>query len=63
MDDVEVVSAGKWFKYFVGNYKSLDEAKKRQQEVQEKGYDTAFVVAYENGEKISVDEAVKKLKK
>lgn len=63
MDDVEVVSTGKWFKYFVGNYKSLDEAKKRQQEVQEKGYDTAFVVAYENGEKISVDEAVKKLKK
>lgn len=62
MDDVEVKTAGKWYKYFVGNYSSLDEAKARQKEVQEKGYDTAFVVAYENGEKISVNDAVKKIK-
>lgn len=61
MSDVEMVTAGKWFKYFVGNYKSLDEAKARQKEVQEKGYDTAFIVAYDNGKKISVEDAVKKL--
>lgn len=61
MDDVEMVSAGKWYKYFVGNYGSIDEAKARQEEVQEKGYDTAFIVAYEDGKKISVSDAVKKL--
>lgn len=61
MDDVEMETAGKWYKYFVGNYKSLDEAKERQKEVQEKGYDTAFIVAYEDGKKISVTEAVKKI--
>lgn len=61
MSDVEMESAGKWYKYFVGNYRSLDEAKERQKEVQEKGYDTAFIVAYEDGKKISVNEAVKKI--
>ncbi|CAG5082700.1 N-acetylmuramoyl-L-alanine amidase [Parvicella tangerina] len=61
MTDVEMVAAGKWYKYFVGNYKSIDEAKARQKEVQEIGYDTAFIVAYENGKKINVSEAVKKL--
>lgn len=61
MTDVEIEPAGKWYKYFVGNYKTIDEAKVRQKEVQEKGYDTAFIVAYEDGKKISVSEAVKKI--
>ncbi len=61
MSDVEMVPSGKWFKYFVGSYKTIDEAKARQQEVQEKGYDTAFIVAYEDGKKISVSDAVNKM--
>lgn len=62
MTDVEMASAGKWYKYFVGKYKTVEEAKARQKEVQELGYDTAFIVAYENGVKISVSDAIEKVK-
>lgn len=61
MTDVKMETAGKWYKYFVGSYKSIDEAKARQKEVQGLGYDTAFIVAYDDGKKISVADAVKKL--
>ncbi len=62
MNDVEMIPSGKWFKYFVGSYSSYDDAKSRQTEVREKGYDTAFMVAYENGKKVDVKYAAEKSK-
>lgn len=62
MVDVEMIPSGKWFKYFVGKYPTYEEAKARQTEVREKGYDTAFMVAYEDGKKVDVSYAAKKSK-
>jgi N-acetylmuramoyl-L-alanine amidase len=62
MLDVEMIPSGKWFKYFVGNYSSYEDAKDRQTEVREKGYDTAFMVAYEDGKKVDVKYAAYKSK-
>ena len=62
MIDVEMIPSGKWYKYFVGNYNSYDEAHLRQAEVREKGYDTAFMVEYEDGKKVDVKYATDKLK-
>ena len=62
MNDVEMIPSGKWFKYCVGSYSSYDDAKARQTEVREKGYDTAFMVAYENGKKVDVKYAAEKSK-
>jgi N-acetylmuramoyl-L-alanine amidase len=62
MIDVEMIPSGKWYKYFVGNYTTYDEALTRQTEVREKGYDTAFMVAYEDGKKVDVKYANDKLK-
>jgi cell division septation protein DedD len=36
-------------KYFSGNFKTYDEAKKRKSEMIEKGFQGAFIVAFENG--------------
>lgn len=61
MKDVEMIQTGKWYKYFVGNYKSHEEAITRQEEVRKMGYDTAFIVAYEDGNKVDVKYAQEKI--
>jgi len=58
MKDVEMNKSGKFFKYFVGNYNGVNSAKERQKEVRELGYDTAFLVAYQDGKKIPVKLAI-----
>ncbi len=47
-------------KYFYGETQSYEEANKLKQEARDKGFDSAFVVAFRNGKKISVQEALKK---
>lgn len=47
--------------YTVGNYKSYDEAKSTKSTLISEGIADAFVVAYNNGKKISVEEAIKLL--
>ncbi|NER14005.1 N-acetylmuramoyl-L-alanine amidase [Leptobacterium flavescens] len=47
------------YRYFYGESPSFEEVKKFQKEAREKGYPSAFIVAYKNGQKISVREAVK----
>lgn len=46
------------FKYAVGNYKNLVDAKEMQKEIKE-GYPGAFIIAFRNGNKISLAEALK----
>jgi N-acetylmuramoyl-L-alanine amidase len=47
------------YKYLVGNENSFESAVKLQREIREKAYKDAFIVAFNNGEKISITEAFK----
>ncbi|WP_339834350.1 N-acetylmuramoyl-L-alanine amidase [uncultured Flavobacterium sp.] len=47
------------YKYFYEEAKSYDEAKKNLEVAKEKGFDSAFIVAFKNGEKINISEALK----
>ena len=49
------------FRYLYGNTRSYSEAKLLQSNAAVKGYTTAFIVAYKEGERIPVPEAVKYL--
>jgi len=46
------------FKYTVGNFLTFDEAKARQKDVRKKGFDAAFIIAFYNGKKITVQEGM-----
>ena len=50
-------------KYLVGCTQSLDDAKKNQKILRDAGFSGAFVVAFENGIRISNEEALKKMQK
>lgn len=50
-------------KYLVGSTRSLDDAKKNQKILRDAGFSGAFVVAFENGIRISNEEALKKVQK
>lgn len=60
MKDVDMYISGKFYKYIVGDYTNVEEAKERLKKVKEKGYSTAFIIAFENGKRISMKEALKK---
>lgn len=59
LKSIEVIEDAHFYKYLSGNYDSLEIAKKKQQELAEKGFQEAFVVAYKGDERISFDEALK----
>ena len=48
------------YKYFYEEAKSYTEAQKNLEEAKEKGFGSAFIVAFKNGEKINLSEAIKK---
>jgi len=62
MKDVERVEVGNKYKYIVGSYSNIDEAKKRQSEVRSIGYESAFVIAFENGKRLDLQKAIEKSK-
>ena len=48
------------YKYYTGIFvKDLDAAKKHKVAMQEKGFSSAFVIAFSNGERISIEKAIK----
>lgn len=47
------------YKYFYGNFSSYEVAKEQLQEAKSKGFDSAFIVAYIDGKKVTVQEALK----
>ncbi|MDG1477404.1 MAG: SPOR domain-containing protein [Vicingaceae bacterium] len=51
-----------YYRYEAGNFSNYNDAKKAQKAVVDKGYSDSFVIAYFNGEKISIHEALKKEK-
>ncbi|WKD84721.1 N-acetylmuramoyl-L-alanine amidase AmiA [Polaribacter huanghezhanensis] len=59
LKDVESIKVGRFYKYYYGkttNYKNIQSLLKR---VKKKGYRSAFIAAFKDGEKISVKQALK----
>lgn len=51
LKDVEVYLSGKFFKYTYGNCKDYNSAGNKLKEAQNAGYNTAFIIAFENGKR------------
>ena len=58
LKDISMVSENKYYKYMYGQTPNYNEAKKQLEEAKSKGYDSAYLIAFKNGTKISVQEAL-----
>ena len=59
LKEIERVKVGFYYKYYFGNNAQYEEVRKALKIAKQKGYKTAFIVAFKSGEKISVIEAKK----
>jgi len=59
LGNISVTNEGTLYKYMYGETTSYEEAKKLLAEAKSKGFTSAFVTAFRNGKKISVQEALK----
>ena len=59
LKEVQRVSVGSYYKYYYGNTYNYRDIKKSLKVAKSKGYRSAFIVAFKNGEKVSVQEAIK----
>ena len=55
---VWMYEAGGLYKYTVGLFTDIDAANRLKKEMRNKGYEHAFVVAFQNGERINLDKAI-----
>ena len=55
LNDVKKYSENNWWKYTVGDEDSFEKAQKLLKEMKEKGYRDAFIVAFNNDSKITID--------
>ncbi|WP_089378354.1 N-acetylmuramoyl-L-alanine amidase family protein [Lutibacter flavus] len=60
LNNIDRIKIGNSYKYYFGNTSNYSEIKKMHSIAKSKGYSTAFIVAFKNGEKISVEEVLKK---
>ena len=58
LKDISMVSENKYYKYMYGQTSNYSEAKKRLEEAKSRGYNSAYLIAFKNGTKISVQEAL-----
>lgn len=59
LNQISMSSDGAIYRYMYGQTSNYNEAKKLLQEAKSKGYTTAFLIAYKDGKKVSVQEAIK----
>ena len=59
LKNISMVSENKLYKYMYGNTSNYDEIKKQLQDAKSKGYTSAFIIAFKDGKKIDVNEAIK----
>ncbi|MFT4683852.1 MAG: N-acetylmuramoyl-L-alanine amidase [Flavobacteriales bacterium] len=56
---IERVKVGAYYKYYFGETSNFTTVKEYQQKAINKGYSSAFIVAFKNGEKVAVEKALK----
>jgi N-acetylmuramoyl-L-alanine amidase len=59
LSNISIASEGALYKYMYGDTSNYDEAKRLLAEAKAKGYAQAFLIAFKNGRKVSVQEALK----
>ena len=59
LEDVEREKEGKLYKYYYGNTSDYLLIQEKQNKAKTAGYKGSYVVAFKNGKKISVNEALK----
>jgi N-acetylmuramoyl-L-alanine amidase len=59
LQNVSLVYEDNIYKYVYGETSDYEAAKNNLKEVKSKGYDSAFLIAFRNGKKISIQEAIK----
>ena len=59
LSNISVSSEGNLYKYMYGETSNYDEAKRLLSEAKSKGYSSAFLIAFKNGKKVSVQDALK----
>ena len=59
LNNISMAFENSVYKYMYGETADYNEAKQQLQEAKSKGYDTAFLIAFKNGEKISVQDALR----
>jgi len=62
LKDVWRTKSKKLYRYFTGKSFTIENAKNKLEEAKNKGYNNAFIVAFDRDKKISISEAVKHLK-
>lgn len=58
--NIERIKVGRIYKYYIGNTSSYSKIKEFQKKAKSKGYKKAFIVAFKNGKKISLEDFLKK---
>jgi N-acetylmuramoyl-L-alanine amidase len=59
LKNISMESGSNLYKYMYGETSDYEEAKKLLQEAKSKGYSSAYLIAFKNGEKISVQDTLK----
>jgi N-acetylmuramoyl-L-alanine amidase len=59
LQNVSLVYEDNIYKYIYGETSDYEKAKNQLNEVKSKGFDSAFMLAFKNGKKISIQEAIK----
>lgn len=59
LDNITMLKEGTMYKYFYNETTDYNHARKALEVAKNKGYTSAFLVAYKNGKKISIQEAIK----
>ncbi|MFV8369991.1 N-acetylmuramoyl-L-alanine amidase [Flavobacterium sp. LB2R40] len=59
LKNISVTREDRMYKYMYGETSNYEEAKKQLNEAKEKGYISAFLIAFKNGEKINIQDAIR----
>lgn len=58
LEPISMEISGNVFRYLYGETSSYDEARNLQEQAKDKGYNSAYIVAYRDGERVSVKEVL-----